>query len=137
MSHLASPTLSFLKITTLLGKSIQSIIQLQSDSTDSILSFQCIYIRLVLMIRLYNIPHTIRIYIHSINIIFLQFKMTVWSFHSLLIAICCPTFATLIPYNIQYLLQSYNLSICIPLVGKTIQYIDQLQYTLSFRKISP
>ena len=35
-----------------LGKSVQSIIYLQSNSTDYILSFQNIYLRLVLTIRL-------------------------------------------------------------------------------------
>ena len=46
----------FIKIITPLVDSIQSIIQLQSDWTDSILSFQYIYITLVLTIRLYTIP---------------------------------------------------------------------------------
>ena len=74
---------------------------------------------------------------HSSNTIALPFKMTVWWFHTLLIPICRLTFATLVPYTIQYLLQSYNLAICILPLGETIQYIDQLKYVLSFRKISP
>ena len=53
----------FREISTPLGKSIQSIIQMQSYSTDSILWFKNIYIRLVFTIIIYSIPHTIRIYI--------------------------------------------------------------------------
>ena len=45
-------------------------------------------------------------FIHSSNTIDLPFKMTVWWFHTLLIPICRPTFATLVSYTIQYLLQS-------------------------------
>ena len=52
----------FGKFPTPLGESIQSIIQLQSDSTDSILSFQNIYFVLVLTSIFYTIPHTIRLY---------------------------------------------------------------------------
>ena len=37
-----------------------------------------------------------------------------------------PTFATAIPYTIQYLLQSYNQDICIPLSVEIMQSIDQL-----------
>ena len=37
-----------------------------------------------------------------------------------------PTFVTSIPYTIRYLLQSYNLAICIALSGETMQYIDRL-----------
>ena len=68
-----------------------------------------------------------------------QSKNTVWHVHMLLIPIRRPTFTTLlipirrptfttlicrltfatsIPYTIRYLLQSYNLAICIPLVGQ-------------------
>ena len=39
-------------------------------------------------------------FIHSSNKIALPFKMTVWWFHTKLILICRPTFATLVPYNI-------------------------------------
>ena len=46
--------------------------------------------------------------IHSSDMIALQFKTTVWQVHTLLIPICCSNLATLIPYTIWYLLQSYS-----------------------------
>ena len=76
-------------------------------------------------------------FIHYSKKIALKYKVTVWWFHMLLIPICCPTFATLVTYTIQYILQSYNIAIYILPLGETIQYIDQLKSTLSFRKISP
>ena len=64
--------------------------------------------------------------IHSSDKLAMRFKTTVWRVHNLLIPIRHPNFATSIPYNIQYLQQSYNLAICIPLSGKTMQSIDHL-----------
>ena len=48
------------------------------------------------------------------NTLSLQFKTTVWQVHTLLVPIGRPSFATLIPYTIRYLLQSYDLAFWIP-----------------------
>ena len=90
------------------------------------------------MIRLFTIPHKIRFYIHSRNNLTLPFKNNYLVIPYTADSYLLHNFCELYPMHntiLSVIIQSIYMHL-LPL-SNTTQYIDQLQYTLSFRKSHP